>query len=146
MITRPLDLASRLRPPPRSFDAWFYVSVGLVALMFSLLGSRFVLAPGLEANFQLPAIGGARAGAAIATHYITVLGSGQIFGDEGPMDLPRLKLWLAQRAGTAPHPVLLVKASAGVTTQQMAEIFTAASAAGFGVIQAAEDLVPPAGR
>ncbi|HVW21830.1 MAG TPA: biopolymer transporter ExbD [Opitutaceae bacterium] len=146
MITRPLDLASRLRPPPRSFDAWFYVSAGLVALMFALLGSRFVLAPGLEVNFRLPAVAGARAGATPTSDYITVLGSGQIFGDEGPMDLPRFRLWLQERAKGAPHPALLVKASSAVTTQQLAEIYSAAHQAGFEVVQAADDAPPAAGR
>lgn len=47
MITRPLDLASRLRPPPRGLDWLFVMNVALVALFFSLFGSRFVLAPGL---------------------------------------------------------------------------------------------------
>ena len=74
MITRPLDLASRLRPPPRNFDAWFYVNAGLLVLFFYWFGSRFILAPGLGVNFQLPRIAGARAGAAPATHHITVLG------------------------------------------------------------------------
>ena len=146
MITRPLDLASRLRPPPRSFDAWFYVNVGLVALMFSLLGSRFILAPGLEVNFKLPILAGARAGATVTTHYVTVLASGQIFGDEGPMDLPRLRLWLQQRAKGAQHPTLLVKADAGVTEHQLAEIVTAAHQAGFNVVEAADDAPAAAAR
>ena len=30
MITRPLDLASRLRPAPRTFDFWFFVNIGLI--------------------------------------------------------------------------------------------------------------------
>ena len=54
MITRPLDLASKLRPEPRSLDALFYVNVGVLALFFTMLGSRFVLAPGLGVDFQLP--------------------------------------------------------------------------------------------
>ena len=45
MITRPLDLAAKLRPPPRSFDALFWVNVGVVVGFFALFGSRFVLAP-----------------------------------------------------------------------------------------------------
>ena len=120
--------------------------MGLLALMFALLGSRFVLAPGLEATFKLPAIGGAGAGAVPTTHYITVLGSGQILGDRGPMDLPQFRLWLAAQAKTAPHPTLLVKASAEVTNRQIAEIFTAAHQAGFEVVQAADEPAPAAGK
>ena len=46
MITRPLDLASKLRPEPRNFDWLFFVNAGLLVLFFVLFGSRFVLAPG----------------------------------------------------------------------------------------------------
>lgn len=142
MITRPLDLASRLRPPPRSFDPWFYANVGLVALFFSLFGSRFILAPGLEADFSLPQVAGARAGAAATTDYVTVLGSGQILGAKGPMDLPQLRLWLKERAARTRHPVLLVKADVGVTVLTLDQILDAAHAAGFRVIEAAEDPAP----
>ena len=72
MITRPLDLASRLRPPPRSFDSLFFVNVGVIALFFFVFGSRFVLAPGLGVNFTLPELRGADAGAARTTHVISV--------------------------------------------------------------------------
>ena len=54
MITRPLDLAAKLRPEPRRFDALFYVNVGVLALFFLVFGSRFVLAPGLGLDFKLP--------------------------------------------------------------------------------------------
>ena len=67
MIARPLDLASRLRPPPQGMGSLHYVNVGLLCLFFSLFGSRFVLAPGLGLDFQLPQLAGAQAGAAQAT-------------------------------------------------------------------------------
>ena len=45
MITRPLDLALELQPEPRSFDALFYINVGLVGLFFTRLlqGDRVAL-------------------------------------------------------------------------------------------------------
>jgi biopolymer transport protein ExbD len=141
MITRPLDLAARLRPPPRNFDAWYFVNAGLLALFFQLAGSRFILAPGLEVDFHLPAVAGALAGAATATHYITVKDSGQIFGDNGLMDLGQLGAWLQAEAGRSKDPALLVKASAGVTMDQLARICTAAREAHFRVILAAEEPV-----
>src|SRR4051812_50199863 len=64
MITRPLELESRLSPPPRDLDFFAWVNVGLIALFFTLLGSRFVLAPGLlvgSADFRLPATQGLQA-------------------------------------------------------------------------------------
>jgi biopolymer transport protein ExbD len=139
MITRPLDLASKLSPPPRSFDVFFYVNVGLLALFFSVFGSRFVLAPGLGVEFQLPRMAGAEAGARQTTHVISVLPSGQIFAGDGLMNLPQLREWLKTQAGTVPHPVLLVRASAGVTGASLTEITSAARGAGFGVVLAVED-------
>ena len=100
MIARPLDLASRLRPPPHGTGALHYVNVGLLGLFFSLFGSRFVLAPGMGVDFQLPQLPGAQSGAAQTTDVISVLRSGQIFtSDQGLVDLEQLKLWLKARAG-----------------------------------------------
>ena len=62
MITHPLDLASRLRPPPRNHDVLFFLNGALIMMFFVLFGSRFVLAPGLGVDFRLPEM--ARAGAA----------------------------------------------------------------------------------
>jgi biopolymer transport protein ExbD len=142
MIARPLDLASRLRPEPRNFDAWYYVNAAVLGLFFLTFGSRFVLAPGLEVDFSLPRVAGARAGAVAATHYITVKNSGQIFGHDGLMNLAQLSAWLQAEAAKTPQPVLLVKASSGVTSAQLAEISNAAHAARFRVIWAAEEPGP----
>jgi biopolymer transport protein ExbD len=115
VIARPLDLATRLRPPPQGTGALHYVNVGLLGLFFSMFGSRFVLAPGLGVDFQVPQLSGAQAGAAQATHVISVLRSGQIFSEEGIVDLGQLREWLKSRAGREPRPTLLVRASSGVT-------------------------------
>jgi biopolymer transport protein ExbD len=146
MITRPLDLASRLRPPPRNFDAWFYVNVGLLAVFFYCFGSRFILAPGLGVDFKLPRIAGSGASAAPATHHITVLESGQIYGDQGLLDLAQLRAWLRAEKPKTPNPSLLVVADGQVKIDQITAIFSAANDAGFRVnVLAAEDPDGPAG-
>ncbi len=139
MITRPLDLASRLRPEPRSFDSLFYVNAGLIVFFFSLLGSRFVLAPGLGVDFKMPEMPGAIAGGATTGRVISVLPSGQIFAD-GLLNMPQLKAWLAAEAKTMKQPSLLVRASADVPFSQLADISSAARQAGFvRVVMAAEE-------
>lgn len=130
MITRPLDLASKLRPAPRSMDTLFYVSVGLVAALFVMFGSRFVLAPGLGVDFRLPELSGARAGAATTQRVISVLPSGQIFAD-GLLNKPQLRLWLKAEAAKLKQPSLLVRASAGVPLSELADIIGIAHEAGF---------------
>ena len=143
MITRPLDLASKLRPEPRSFDAFFYVNVGALVLFFLVFGSRFVLAPGLGVDFKLPEMPGALPGA-LTTSTISVKNSGQIFAD-GLLSMAQLREWLKVEAKKNKHPSLLVRMSAGVPVSVENEIVSAAREAGFGsnITLAAEE---PAGN
>ncbi len=139
MITRPLDLASKLRPEPRNFDFVFLVNGGLIALFFVLFGSRFVIAPGLGVDFHVPVMPGAREGSVVTTHHITVTASGVIFLDEGPADLDRLRDWLKKEAAKTRHPTLLARADARVSAGLMADITSAAHEAGFQVLWGAEE-------
>jgi biopolymer transport protein ExbD len=115
--------------------------VGLLGFFFCVFGSRFVLAPGLGVDFQLPVLAGARAGAAQTTSYvINVLRSGQIFTEDGLVDMGQLRQWLKVRAGRDKGLTLLIRASSGVTLSELVEIQGAARDAGFGrVLWAAED-------
>jgi len=145
MITRPLELASRLRSEPRNFDWLFFVNAGLLVLFFDLFGSRFVLAPGL--NVVLPQMAGARGAATTTTHHISVTRSGLIFVDAGPVSIDELKKWLgdegkawqAQASRRNHRPVLLVRASAEVPGGLLAKIVSAADSAGFSVTWAEEE-------
>lgn len=141
MITRPLDLASRLREPPRSFDWLCFVNVGLLVLFFSLFGSRFVLAPGLGIDFRLPIVTGANANARPATHVISVINSGQIFTPDGLRKMSELADWLKMQARDVEAPLLLVRAGADVPTAVLADVASAARGAGFEMIWAAGE--PP---
>jgi len=149
MITRPLDLVSKLRAaPPRGFDALFWVNVGL-RLFFGIFGSRFVLAPGLGVDFDLPEIGGARAAAVRTTHVISMAHSGLIFTDDGALGLEQLGAWLAtqqarwREAANADHPaaarsapveaVLLIRASASIPVADLAAVTSTAQSLGFRV-------------
>lgn len=149
MITRPLDLASRLSPGPRSFDFLFYVNAGLLALFFALFGSRFVLAPGLGVDFRLPQAAGARAGATGTTCYISVLRSGQILTDSGLVSIAALPDWLKARAQKDQRPVLLIRPSDSVPLADIARICSLAVTAGFVQTQVALEEAapaPPGGR
>jgi biopolymer transport protein ExbD len=139
MITRPLDLASKLRPEPRNFDFLFFVNGGLIVLFFLMFGSRFVLAPGLGVDFQLQEVPGARSGAAQTTHRITVKPSGLIFIEDGPADLERLGNWLQAEAKKTRQPSLLIIASKSVPYGKIVEITNAAHAAGFVKVQCAAE-------
>lgn len=140
MITRPLDLSSKLRREPLHFGALFFVNAGLLVLFFSLFGSQFVLAPGLGVDFRLPQVAGANANARPPTHVITVTNAGQIITTSGfwrMEDLPAL--FKAQAASVRPA-TLLVRAEAHVPNSMTTEISGAAIAAGFDhVVWAAEE-------
>ena len=156
MITRPLDLGSKLRPAPPSLDAFFFVNVGLLVFFFSLFGSRFVLAPALGVDFQLPAVTGANSDARPATHTITVLNAGQIFAGDGLRNLEELGVWLeaqsvqwardhAKMTTAVPKPTLLVIASSHVEMAVITDIAGAAHVGGFEVRVASTEpgAVPP---
>ncbi len=145
MIARPLDLASRLRPPPQGTGALHYVNVALLVLFFLHFGSRFVLAPGLGVDFELPQMEGARAGAVQTTStVVNVLRSGQIFTEDGLVDISQLRGWLKARAGRVTRPTLLIRASTGVTLAELIEIQGVAREAGYGeVLWGAEDRGTP---
>jgi biopolymer transport protein ExbD len=140
MIARPLDLASRLRPAPQGMGSLHYVNVGLLVVFFVLFGSRFVLAPGLGVDFQLPQLAGAQAGAAQATDFISVLRSGQILtSEQGLVDIGQLRDWLKVRASLERQPTLLIRASSDVTLADLSGIESAAHDAGFRVLLGAEE-------
>ena len=116
----------------------FFVNGGLLAVFFGLFGSPLVLAPGLGLNFRLPRVEGADANARAPTHVISVVNAEQIFTDDGLRKLTDLKGWLLQqkKEGTR-SPLLLVRGSGEVPTSVLAEISSAAAAAGFEVLMAA---------
>jgi biopolymer transport protein ExbD len=138
VITRPLDIAGKLRPEPRNFDVLFYVNAGLIALFFVLSGSRFILAPGLGVDFQVPTVNGAMAGAITTDRFISVLPSGQILAN-GLVNMNQLQDWLRIEAKKLKDPSLLVRASADVPISQLAEIVSVAREAGFRVLLGAEE-------
>jgi biopolymer transport protein ExbD len=132
MITRPLDLASRLRPPPRNHDFLFMVNGGLIVMFFMLFGSRFVLSPGLGVDFIMPEMPGALAGASRTTHVISVVRPGLIFVDDGAINFDQLREWLKVQASQTEQPSLLVRTNASkVPVNDLIDITSAAHAAGF---------------
>lgn len=133
MISRPLDLASRLQPPPRSGLALFFVNAAVLVVFFSVFGSRFVLAPGLGVDFQLPRVAGASTGAVRTSHVVTVVSAGQIFAGDGLRTPSQLRDWLVAQAATTKEPSLLILANERVPVSVIADIAGLAAATGFSV-------------
>jgi len=140
MITRPLELSARLRPPPKSFDFIFLVNGGLIALFFVLFGSRFVLSPGLRVNgreFRLASSPTALAGAIPTSVVISVTNGEQIFVEgEGGMvrSTAQLREWLTAQGKKQPGAALLIQADASVSQKVVIEIVDLATQAGLGPV------------
>jgi len=142
MITRPLDLASRLRPPPRSWDALFWVNGGLIALFFVLFGSRFVLSPGLpllHEGFALPAMKGGVEGARPTSDVISLPRPGMALTDDGLHGYASLRGWLETRAAaqTTGEARLLIQADVSVPMADLVLLHDMAREAGFVGVQLA---------
>lgn len=129
MITRPLDLESRLSPPPRDLNAVAWVNVGLIVLFFSLLGSRFVLATGLLV--ELSVIDPESASAVEAPVMVTYRRDNLILFQDGKYTLAELRPHLEAYAKKKPGSVMLVRADKQVSAQALADLGTIAKSVGF---------------
>ena len=146
MISRPLDLLSKLRPPPRNFDFIFLVNGGLIALFFTLFSSHFVLSPGLRVNngdIQLSSSPDAVANAKATPVSISVNANGQIWGGDGLIAPARLSAWLTAEAKRAPGSTLLVIGDERASMDVFTQIAVTAKAAGFVDIQLAMQQATP---
>jgi biopolymer transport protein ExbD len=140
VITRPLDLLSKLRPPPRSFDFLFLLNGGFIVLFFSLFSSHFVLSPGLRVDNSdvMLHVSSHAVDAAKATPVsVSVNASGQVWGDAGLIPPPRLTDWLTAQAKRAPGSTLLVIMDTRAPMDVFSTISDAAKAGGFNDIQLA---------
>lgn len=143
MITRPLDLLSKLRPPPRNFDFLFLVNGGLIALFFTLFSSHFVLSPGLRVNgtdLTLSESPGALDNPIATPISISINANGQVWGDTGLIPDTKLNEWLSSQIKRAPGSTLLVIPDKSATTGVIVRIKDAAVAAGFKGILIAEQM------
>jgi biopolymer transport protein ExbD len=132
MITRPLDLESRLSPPPRDFTAVAWVNAGVIALFFTLLGSRFVLAPGLL--IELPTMDPASMSAVETSVVVNYRRDGVILFGTGMYSPAELQAALEEYVRKHPASkgsTLQVNADKQVSTQALTNLGDIAAAAGF---------------
>lgn len=142
MITRPLNLSSRLKPPPRGFEFLFFVNAGLIALFFVLFGSRFVLSPGLGVDFRVPIMSAAVSGAISTDVVVAVKGANLAFVEGAKVNFAGLRVYLADRARGRADLRLLVQADAALTARELTEVYDMARAAGFVAVQIAAEPAP----
>ncbi|HTL68576.1 MAG TPA: biopolymer transporter ExbD [Lacunisphaera sp.] len=149
MITRPLDLEARLSPPPRDLDFVGWVNVGAIVLFFSLLGSRFVLTPGLEVGIRndglvLPQGPVPVENLGAASVVLSYRRENVILFEGGIYSLAELQKQLAGYAKRHPGAIMLVQADREVSVQNVLDLIVMARGAGFAnVMLAAEPTEQP---
>ena len=146
MITRPLDLESHLSKEPRDFDVMFWVNVGAIVLLFTLLGSRFVLAPSLAvsvngeaSDLALPEVSPGSQSVAAASVVVSYRRDNVLLFEGGMYSLPELRKQMNHYMKTHPGAVLLVRADRQVSMQAFLDLCEMARQEGFSnVLVAAE--------
>jgi biopolymer transport protein ExbD len=141
MITRPLNLSSRLKPAPRGFEFLFFVNMGLIALFFVLFGSRFVLSPGLGLDFNLPTFAGALPGAVATDVVVAVKAADMAFVEGAKVNFAGLREYLVEKAKGHADLRLLVQVDSALPARELTEIYDMARAAGFTSVQIAAEPV-----
>ncbi len=144
MTTQPLGLRDRLAPPPRDLDVLFWVNAGLIALFFSLLGSRFVLAPGLPVGvaggLELPRTGTVSPRAAEVV--VSYRRDNMILFEGGVYELANFRGVLERYARSNRGAAMIVRVDRQVSMQGFVDLCEIARAAGFAYVQVAAE---PAG-
>lgn len=145
MITRPLELESRLSPPPRDLDFVAWVNAAVIVLFFSLLGSRFVLPPGMpvgvgdQGGLVLPQGGGTGEGTGGASVVVSYRRDNVILFEGGMYSLADLRKQMAGYVRNHPGAVMLVRADRQVSMQAFLDLCNMAKSVGFAnVLVAAE--------
>lgn len=140
MITRPLDLESKLSQPPRDLDVMFWVNAAVIVLFFSLLGSRFVLAEGLPVDVggQLILPESKSTTQRAASVVISYRRDNMVLFEGGIFDLQDLRPRIEQYGKEHPGAVMLVRYDKAVSMQGFVNLCDMARAAGLSVLVAAE--------
>ena len=139
MITHPLDLDSKLRPRPRSFDWVFFVNIALIGMFFVFFGSRFILFPAIN----LPARPASQISYLPGRVVISIKANGQIFTDTGLVNEAQLNAWLKEKIKSSSDASLLIRNDAEVSINRLLDIQLMAQRAGFKLISILVEPAPP---
>ncbi len=142
MITQPFEFEKHLRPPPRSFDVFFYVNVGVLALFLTLFTSKFVLAPG--PRFELPVVPNPLETAQVADLVVNLQRDNLILFEGGRYSMDGFKQRLGEVVAAKGATRLLLRVDKQTSAQALVTFTSVATAAGCDVQIAAE--APAAGN
>lgn len=126
MITRPLDLESRLSPPPRDLNFVAWVNVGLIVLFFGLFGSKFVLATGVPVGAGVLATG--VSGTNVVVNY---RGPNMVVFDDGIYAMADLPKQMERYIKKHPEAVLFVQMDGQAPVQAFLDLSRLAKELGY---------------
>ncbi len=135
MITRPLNLLSRLKKPSLRFDVVALFDIMVVVFGFTLLSSRFIFAPGI--TIDLPRVA-ADDLVGIRTDAVLTIGANEMLLFEGAIlnfdnFEARLEDYFAGRTDGA----LLIRADRSISMETLMEVAQLARAVGVERVQIA---------
>jgi biopolymer transport protein ExbD len=145
MITRPFNFESHVRPPPSGPDVVSFVNVCALLLFFGMLGSRFVLAPGMALKLRLPATVGAAHDALPTSRVLTV---SEVEGREMLIFEGRIHTLASFARALGEHPggfageVLLLRMDRDVSMELLVRVTEQATKAGFADVMLAAEPEP----
>ena len=145
MITQPFNFAAHLRRPSTRLEVVAFVDVAMLLLFFAVLGSRFVLAPGI--TLDLPTTPGPPPDAVMATRVLTVAendGVEMLIFEGRIHSIGTFKSVLEARGDEMRGEVLLVRADRDVSTKTLVQVCDLAVKAGFVRVQLAAEQERPA--
>lgn len=140
MITRPFNFEAQLTRPSLRMDMVPFINVCVILIFFSILGSRFVLAPGVA--IALPVTKDAPPDVLLTSRVLTLreVQGGEMLIFEGKnLKLESFEKALEKLSAEAPREALHIRADGEVSTRLMVRVMELARRAGFGaVVLAAE--------
>lgn len=142
-LTSPLGLLSQLRPDKLRFTAAAWIGVGLIGVGFSLLGGRFIFAPGI--TIDLPMVTSTVA-PGLPTAKVLTIGQNGTFFFEGRVLTPATLTLALQTARPEGQGVatLLIKGDKATPLQTFLQVCQWARESGFDQIQVATLPLPQA--
>lgn len=140
MIVQPFNFTSRLKQASVGFEIVPFIDFCLILVFFAILGSPFVVAPGLTVN--LPTMQAPVADAVPTSRVLTVgevEGRELIIFDNRVQTLVTLEKSFADDPAEGPGEVLLLRLRRDVSVQLLVRINELAAKAGFAAVQIAAE-------
>jgi biopolymer transport protein ExbD len=138
-LTTPFDLERHLSPPKMNLDLVPVLDLIVLALMISLLFTRYLMIPGVRVDLPKVELSIQQDASRVAV--LTIANSGMLFFAGNVFEQNSIRQGFQQYFDNSKSesPVLLVKAEASMDIQQFLELCKMAQDAGFGEVQIAAD-------